>query len=123
MVNTGSAVKLGGKVHFGSFAARHDIMFTAGSLGLTDRDINWERSPTKDRLGSSPATCDHHRRGAESLGITQIIFEIAACDCTCEWWGDLEICEDTRPSPNRRPFPTLSHRINVLTPISCPYGS
>jgi hypothetical protein len=44
------------------------------------------------RFGSSPATCDRHCRGAESVGITQTIFEIAACDCTCEKWGNLGIC-------------------------------
>ncbi len=74
-------------------------------------------------FGSSPATCNRHRRDAESVGITHIIFELAACDCTCELWGNLGICEDTRPPPNRRPFPTLSHRINVLTPISRPCTS
>ena len=74
-------------------------------------------------FGSSPATCNRHRRDAESVGITHIIFELAACDCTCELWGNLGICEDTRPPPNRRPFPTLSHRIKVLTPISRPCTS
>jgi hypothetical protein len=56
-------------------------------------------------------------------GITQIIFEIAACDRTCECWGHLGIFEDTRPPPTRRPFTTLSHGINVLTPILGPYVS
>jgi hypothetical protein len=31
--------------------------------------------------------------------------------------------QGTRPLPIRRSFPPLSHRINLLTPISCPYGS
>jgi len=39
------------------------------------------------------------------------------CDCTCECWGNVGIPQDMRETPNRRVFPILSHRINVLTPI------
>jgi hypothetical protein len=53
----------------------------------------------------------------------KLFLKIAGCDCTCEWWGNVGIRKDTRPPPNRRPFPPLSHGINKLTPISCPYGS
>jgi hypothetical protein len=35
----------------------------------------------------------------------RLFLEIAACDRTCECWGRMGICEDTRPPPNRRPFP------------------
>jgi hypothetical protein len=52
-----------------------------------------------------------------------VFFETAACDCTCECWGFVGTPQDTSPPPNRRPFPTLSHRIKVLTPISYPHVS
>jgi hypothetical protein len=95
----------------------------AALLGKFTIFTHLEAATHHRRQRSSPATCNRNRNGAECVGITQIIFGIAACDCTCEWWGNLRLCEDTRPSPNQRPFPTLSHRINVLTPISYPHVS
>jgi hypothetical protein len=50
-----------------------------------------------------------------------LFFEPAACDCTCECWGYVGTPQDSRPPPNRRPYPTLSHRINGLTQMSHPY--
>jgi hypothetical protein len=35
--------------------------------------------------------------------------------------GNVGISQDMRQAANRREFPPLSHRINVLTPISRPY--
>jgi hypothetical protein len=35
----------------------------------------------------------------------------------------VETPQDTRPPSDRRAFPRLSHKINVLIPISCPYVS
>jgi hypothetical protein len=45
----------------------------------------------------------------------KIFLGIAACDCTCKCWGNAGIPQDMRQAPNRRIFPGLSHRINVLT--------
>jgi len=85
------------------------------SLDLAERsmlcDDSWELAARYQtfanfRSGSSPATCDRHCRGAESVGITQNILESAACDCTCECWGCVGTPQDTRPLRYRRPFPT-----------------
>jgi hypothetical protein len=81
------------------------------------------RTPVIVALGSSPASCNRHRQGTKCGNHTHCFFETLACDRTCECWGFVGTPQDTRPSPNRRPFPPLSHRINVLTPISCPFGS
>ena len=62
---------------------------------------------------SSPATCSRHRAAQRVWESHTLFFELAQCECTCEWWGNLRIREDTRPPPNRRPFPPPPHRINV----------
>jgi hypothetical protein len=63
---------------------------------------------------SSPATCDRPRESHK------LFLGTAACDCTCEFWGNAGIPQDMREAPNRLIFPRLSHRINVLTPILSP---
>jgi hypothetical protein len=73
------------------------------------------------KSASSSANRNHCRPVTplgQSVVITRTIFEIAPCDCTCECWGNVGIPQDMRQAPNRRAFPTLSHRINVLIPIS-----
>jgi len=75
------------------------------------------RTVTKVRSGTSPATGNHDRRDAETVGITQFI--------SCELLrvtvrvnrGNAGIREAMRPSLPSVDFPRLSHRINVLTAI------
>src|SRR5882724_1340434 len=57
------------------------------------------------RSGSRPVTCKYDHRDAESVRITQIFSEIAAC----ERLGCVGTPQNKRPPPNRRPFPPLSH--------------
>jgi hypothetical protein len=66
---------------------------------------------------SSPATCDRSR----STESHKLILGTAACDCTCECWGNAGIPQDMREAPNRLIFPRLSHRIKVLTPNLSPW--
>jgi hypothetical protein len=39
---------------------------------------------TTGAFGSIPANCDCRRLLGDGVGITPTIFEIVACDCTCE---------------------------------------
>jgi hypothetical protein len=65
---------------------------------------------------SSPVTCDRSR----SRESHKLFLGTAACDCTCECWGNAGIPQDMREAPNRLIFPGLSHRINLLTRILSP---
>ena len=65
---------------------------------------------------SSPVTCDRSR----SRESHKLFLGTAACDCTCECWGNAGIPQDMREAPNRLIFPRLSHRINLLTRILSP---
>jgi hypothetical protein len=77
-----------------------------------------DRGPLRGTLRTYETTVS-----AYELGFNKTVLGIAACDCTCECCGNVGIPQDMRQVPNRREFPALSHRINVLTPISCPYES
>jgi hypothetical protein len=82
-----------------------NIPEAAGHDGLESR----VRSPA-DAIAATQRECESHTS----------FFELAACDCTCECWDYIGNPKDTRPPPNRRPFPPLSHRINVLIQILQP---
>ncbi len=62
--------------------------------------------------------------GSDGLWDSHKLFlGIAACGRTCECWSNIGIPEDMRQARNRRAFPKLSHRINVLIPIAYSYVS
>jgi hypothetical protein len=65
---------------------------------------------------SSSASCDRSRPRESH----KLFLGTAACDRTCECWGNAGIPQDMREAPNRLIFPRLSHRINVLTRMLSP---
>ena len=71
------------------------------------------------RNGSSPVT-RHNSRYEWTRESHKLFLGSAACDCTCECWGNAGIPLHMREVPNRFPFPRVPHRINVLTRILSP---
>ena len=65
---------------------------------------------------------NHHQR-SRAWGHTNYSWELLRVTVGVNAGSNVGIPQDMRQAANRRAFPTLSRRINVLTPISRPYMS